>query len=101
MSWTPYPCADLYDVSYQQVQGWDIISEQVNATDRPSLTLRDGMETCTCTEYDVKVTAVIEEEYSEAREKRFASFPLEKQAEMLEFLRSGTRLNNSLVSRSI
>ena len=39
VSWTPSPCADLYDVSYQQVQGGEIISEQVNASDRPSLTL--------------------------------------------------------------
>jgi hypothetical protein len=36
----------------------------------PSLTLRDGLETCT--EYEVKFVAVIGKEYSEAREKRFA-----------------------------
>jgi hypothetical protein len=82
VSWTPSPCADLYDVSYQQVQGGQIISEQVLTSDRPSLTLRDGIETCT--EYDVKVSAVIGEEYSDAREKRFGSSPLENQAKMLE-----------------
>ena len=37
-----------------------------------------------CMEYDVKVTAVIGEEYSESKEKRFASLPLEQQAEMFE-----------------
>ena len=56
VSWTPSPCAVLYDVSYQQVQGGEIISEQVKASDRPSLELRDGIKTCT--EYDVGVITV-------------------------------------------
>ena len=76
LSWSPSLCADLYDFTYQKVTGGETFSRQVPATERPSLTISDGIESCS--EYEVKVVAVTSEEYSDDTFDTFSGFNNEK-----------------------
>ena len=73
ISWAPSQCADLFDITYQKVTDGETFSKQILSTETPSITLEDGIESCS--EYDFKVTAVIGKEYSEDTLDNFITHP--------------------------
>jgi hypothetical protein len=62
VSWTPSKCARLYDVTYQNVADGKTTSKQID-TQMNSFIIVDNVESCN--EYEIRVTAMIGEEYSE------------------------------------
>jgi len=92
VSWTPAKCASLYDVSYQTVTRGKTISKQVQGN---SIILTDGLEPCN--EYEIRVSAVIGDEYSEENIVTFLTPPQTNAAGKLEPVTQIT--SNSVVAR--
>lgn len=71
VSWTPSQCATLYDVTYQNVADGKTASQQTEGT---SLVINDNIQSCS--EYEIRVTAIIGEEYSEESIVTFSTQPV-------------------------
>lgn len=95
VSWTPSSCANMYDVTYQKVAGGKSVSIQREATNENSLIITDELDSCS--EYEIRVTAVIGDEYSEENIVTFSTPPETNAVERLEPMMHAT--HNSLVSR--
>eukprot|EP00090_Calanus_glacialis_P038230 TRINITY_DN6681_c1_g1_i1.p1 TRINITY_DN6681_c1_g1~~TRINITY_DN6681_c1_g1_i1.p1 ORF type:complete len:594 (+),score=118.67 TRINITY_DN6681_c1_g1_i1:126-1907(+) len=95
VTWTPVKCAVSYDVTYQKVMGGKAMSKQVEASHGNSISIIDGLDTCS--EYEIRVTAVIGDEYSEENIVTFSTPPETNAVERLEPMMHAT--HNSLVSR--
>jgi len=93
--WSPVKCASLYDVSYQTVSGGKTISKQVQASQANSIILTDGLQPCS--EYEIRVSAVIGDEYSEENMVTFLTPPQTNAAEKLEPVTQIT--SNSVIAR--
>ena len=60
VSWEVSPCAEMYDVTYEKVSGGEeSFSQQVKG----GLARLEGLDSCS--EYEVRVSAVLGQEYSE------------------------------------
>jgi len=81
ISWTPSKCVHSYDVTYQKVTGGKIFSKQVQASKESSITLTDVLDTCS--EYEVRVVAVIGDEYSDENIVTFSTPPAQNAAQIL------------------
>ena len=73
LTWLPTPCAEVYDLTYQKVTNGEMFSVQIASTDNPQITLTEGRESCS--EYDIKLTSVIGNEYSKDCVKSFTTNP--------------------------
>jgi len=79
VSWEASPCADMYDVTYEKLSGAaESFSQQVEGS---SVRL-DGLDSCS--EYEVRVTAVTGQEYSEEATTIVSTAPGFYAAEKLE-----------------
>ena len=80
VSWEASPCADMYDVTYEKLSGSsaESFSQQVEGS---SVRL-DGLDSCS--EYEVRVTAVTGQEYSEEATTIVSTAPGFYAAEKLE-----------------
>merc|ERR1719350_2236211 len=63
VSWTPSICANFYDVTYQKLAGGKSVSVQTEVSNENSIIINDDLDSCS--EYEIRVTAVIGDEYSE------------------------------------
>jgi len=72
VSWTKSQCASLYDITYQNIADGKTASEQTD-TEQNSVIISDDIEYCS--EYEVRVTAIIGDEYSEESIKTFSTQP--------------------------
>lgn len=82
VSWTPSKCASMYDVTYQKVTGGEAISKQVQASHENSILLVDGL--VSCSEFEIRVSAVIGDEYSDEAVLSFTTAPEINAAQRLE-----------------
>jgi len=82
VSWTPVQCAISYDVTYQKVTGGKAVSKQVLASHGSSLSLIDAIDSCS--EYEIRVAAVIGDEYSEENVMTISTAPEIHSAEKLD-----------------
>jgi hypothetical protein len=95
VSWTPSICANFYDVTYQKLAGGKSMSVQREASNENSLIINDDLDSCS--EYEIRVTAVIGDEYSEENVLTFSTPPEQNAVERLEPIIQTTQ--NSLLSR--
>ena len=82
LRWLPALCADLYDITYTQVTAGQPYSAQALATDRPAVTLMQGIQSCS--EYEFKIAAVTGAEFSEDTTGTFITQPEVMAAAVLE-----------------
>jgi len=79
VSWEASPCADMYDVTYEKLSGEaESFSQQVEGS---SVRL-EGLDSCS--EYEVRVTAITGQEYSEEATTIVSTAPGYYAAEKLE-----------------
>ena len=79
VSWEASPCADMYDVTYEKLSGAaESFSQQVEGS---SVRL-EGLDSCS--EYEVRVTAITGQEYSEEATTIVSTAPGYYAAEKLE-----------------
>lgn len=79
VSWEASTCSHMYDVTYEELSGaGETLSRQVEG----SVVTLTGLQACS--EYEVRVTAVTGQEYSEGRAALFYTLPSYSAAEKLE-----------------
>jgi len=72
VSWTKSECATLYDITYQNIADGNTASEQTD-TELNSVIISDNIEYCS--EYEIRVTAIIGDQYSEESIATFSTQP--------------------------
>ena len=82
VEWSPVQCALSYDVTYQRVSGGTAASGQVLASTGNTFGVMEGLDPCS--EYEIRVSAVIGDEYSEENILTFSTLPDIKSAENLD-----------------
>ena len=81
ISWAPSPCVQFYYLSYRQGTSHTWKSRKVPLTDRPSLLISDGLESCS--EYEIKIISAIADSYSRETTKLFTTSPDSRAADKL------------------
>ena len=84
VSWSASACAQLYEVTYERLGGGETFSQQV-ASSHLQLS---GLESCT--EYEIRVTALLDQQYSEEATTLATTSPNHYAAKKLEPLISTT-----------
>jgi len=95
VTWAQNKCTSVYDVTYQKVTGGETFSRQVQSSKGNSIILTDGLESCS--EYEVRVSAVIGDEYSDENIVTFSTPPAKNAADKLEPISEPTI--NSVISK--
>jgi len=73
IEWSPVKCSLSYDVTYQEVTGGKAVSKQVLASMGNTLTVTEGI--APCSEYEIRVSAVIGDEYSDEIVATYSTLP--------------------------
>ena len=79
VGWAPSPCTTMYDLTYSMVGGGKTVSRQVAGE---SVVLYEGIDDCS--EYEVKISGVTGDEYSDEAVAVFVTSPEVTAVEMLE-----------------
>jgi len=94
VSWTKSECATLYDVTYQNIVDGKTASEQTD-TELNSVIISDNI--AYCSEYEIRVTALIGDEYSEESIVAFSTQPTQDAIEIVKPILQST--DNSVIAK--
>lgn len=95
VSWTPSKCSSLYDITYQNVADGTTVSKQHEDTSENSIIISD--ELVSCSEYEIRVSAIIGDEYSEESIVTFSTQPEQNAVERLQPIITASE--NSIIAK--
>merc|ERR1711915_232221 len=80
--WKPSECISSYDVTYLSVSTGESITKEIEVTEEPSVIFSDGIESCS--EYEIKVTSIIGDKYSQESVITYVTKPLPTDAQRID-----------------
>merc|ERR1711915_26194 len=81
--WKPSECISSYDVTYLSVSTGESITKEIKVTEEPSVIFSEGIESCS--EYEIKVTSIIGDKYSQESVITYVTKPLPTDAQRINF----------------
>jgi len=82
ISWMPSECISSYDVTYLSVSTGESLTKEIEVSEEPSAIFSEGI--ASCSEYEIKVTSVIGDKYSQESVITYVTKPLPTDAKRID-----------------
>jgi len=81
ISWKPSECVSSYDLTYLSVSSGQSFTKEIEPSEMPSTTLSESITSCS--EYEIKVTSIIGDKYSQESIITYVTQPLPSDAQRI------------------